>query len=74
MLLRVSDDGPGIPAEHAERIFDRFFSFRPGEDRAHHAGLGLAIVKSIATSHGGSVRAFNLPEGGACFEVTVPRA
>ncbi|HVO40460.1 MAG TPA: ATP-binding protein [Spirochaetia bacterium] len=73
-LLRVSDEGPGIPAEHAERIFDRFFSFRPGEDRARHAGLGLAIVKSIATGHGGSVRAFNLPERGACFEVRVPRA
>ena len=71
-LLRVSDQGPGLPEEHAQRIFDRFFSFRPGEDKGAHAGLGLAIVKSIAESHGGSVRAFNLPSGGACFEVRVP--
>ena len=71
-LLRVSDEGPGLPEEHAGRIFDRFFSFRPGEDKGAHAGLGLAIVKSIAESCGGSVRAFNLPAGGACFEVRVP--
>ncbi len=71
-LIRVSDEGPGIPAEHAGRIFDRFFSFRPGEDKGEHAGLGLSIVKSIAESHGGSVRAFNRERGGASFEVRLP--
>ena len=72
VLIRVSDQGPGILPEHAGRIFDRFFSFRPGEENGRHAGLGLAIVKSIAESHGGSVRAFNQHPGGACFEVRLP--
>ncbi|HUI72452.1 MAG TPA: ATP-binding protein [Spirochaetia bacterium] len=70
--IRVSDEGPGILPEHAERIFERFFSFRPGEENGHHAGLGLAIVKSIAESCGGSVRAFNRPARGACVEVRLP--
>jgi two-component system, OmpR family, sensor histidine kinase ChvG len=74
LVLRVSDDGPGIPAEHRDRIFDRFFSFRPGEEKGVHSGLGLSIVKAIAESHGGEVRAFNLPAGGACFEVRLPAA
>jgi two-component system sensor histidine kinase ChvG len=73
--LRVSDAGPGIPAEHRERIFDRFFSFRPGEERGVHAGLGLSIVKAIAESHGGSVSGESRKDGtGACFEVRLPAA
>jgi two-component system sensor histidine kinase ChvG len=73
-VLRVSDDGPGIPLEHKDRIFDRFFSFRPNEKKGAHAGLGLSIVKAIAESHGGSV-SVSEPEperGGACFEVRFP--
>ncbi len=71
VVLRVSDEGPGIPAEHRERVFDRFFSFRPGEKKGAHAGLGLSIVKAIAESHGGSV-AVAARSGGACFEVRLP--
>jgi len=74
VVIRVSDDGPGIPEEHRQRIFDRFFSFRPGEEKGVHAGLGLAIVKAIAESHGGTVRVHNLPQKGACFEVRLPPA
>ena len=72
LVLSVSDDGPGILEEHRERIFDRFFTFRPGEEKGVHSGLGLSIVKAVAESHGGSVRAYNLPERGACFEVRLP--
>ncbi|MGA2976655.1 MAG: ATP-binding protein [Spirochaetia bacterium] len=72
VVIRVCDDGPGIPAEHRGRIFDRFFSFRPGEEKGVHAGLGLAIVKAIAEGHGGAVRADNRDAGGACFEVRLP--
>lgn len=71
-VIRVCDDGPGIPEEHLEKIFDRFFSFRPGEEKGIHSGLGLSIVKAIAESYGGCVRVSNLPRGGACFEVRLP--
>ena len=71
-VLRVSDDGPGVLPEHRDRIFDRFFSFRPNEKKGTHAGLGLSIVKAIAESHGGSVAVLELQRGGACFEVRFP--
>ena len=73
--MTVSDEGPGIPAAHAERIFDRFFSYRPdgaGEAGRLHTGLGLAIVKSIVEGYGGSVSAANNPGGGAAFTVRMP--
>ena len=73
-VVKVIDDGPGVLPEHRERIFDRFFSFRPGESKAAHAGLGLAIVKAIAEGHGGTVAVSDPPGGGACFEVRLPAA
>jgi signal transduction histidine kinase len=71
-ILRVRDQGPGIPREHTERIFDRFFSFRPQEKKGALAGLGLSIVKAIAESHGGTVAVSTPPDGGASFEVRLP--
>ena len=71
-VILVSDDGPGVPEEHLEKIFNRFFSFRPGEEKGVHSGLGLSIVKAIAESYGGCVRVSNLPGRGACFEVRLP--
>ena len=52
-LLIVEDDGPGIPAELQQRIFERFV--RGGRDGGRGSGLGLAIVRSVAESHGGTV-------------------
>lgn len=74
VLLRVEDDGPGIPETHLARVFDRFFSYRPDEPHARngHTGLGLAIVKAIVEGYGGTVTAGNRPEGGARFEVRLP--
>jgi two-component system sensor histidine kinase ChvG len=74
-VVTVDDQGPGIPEEHRERIFDRFFTWRPGEPQARncHTGLGLAIVKAIVEGYGGSVSVRNRPEGGARFEVRLPR-
>lgn len=74
-VVTVDDQGPGIPEEHRERIFDRFFTWRPGEPQARngHTGLGLAIVKAIAEGYGGSVSVRNRPEGGARFEVRLPK-
>ena len=68
----VEDDGPGVPAELAPRLFTRFA--RAGESRAGEGfGLGLAIVRAIAEAHGGTA-AFVGNAPGAAFVVTLPRA
>ena len=69
--IRFEDRGPGIPEGNLDRLFDRFFTYRPSEARARerHTGLGLAIVRSIVEGHGGTVTARNREGGGACFEV-----
>ncbi len=70
----ISDDGPGIPPEHLNRIFSRFFSYRPGTDPGRgHMGLGLAIVKAIVEGYGGTVSAENRVQGGARFIVRLRR-
>jgi two-component system sensor histidine kinase ChvG len=73
-LVVVDDRGPGIPATHLDRIFDRFFHYRPDEpaSRNGHTGLGLAIVKAIVDGYGGSIAARTRPVGGARFEVRLP--
>jgi two-component system sensor histidine kinase ChvG len=72
--VRIDDQGPGIPDSHHDRIFDRFFTWRPEEPNARngHTGLGLAIVKAIVEGYGGTVTAVNRREGGARFEVRLP--
>jgi two-component system sensor histidine kinase ChvG len=72
--VRVDDEGPGIPDSHRDRIFDRFFTYRPDEPHARdgHTGLGLAIVKTIVEGYGGTVAAVDRPEGGMRFEVRLP--
>jgi signal transduction histidine kinase len=72
-VVEVSDTGPGIASEAAERLFDRFFRGDPSHTRAvEGTGLGLAIVRSIARVHGGSVSAEPRPEGGSVFRVRLP--
>ncbi|WP_435259365.1 sensor histidine kinase [Thioclava sp. FR2] len=68
--LRFADDGPGIPTEMCERIFDRFF--RLDGDQSHGCGLGLAIVNDVATAHGGTAHCMSDGKG-AIFEVTLAR-
>ena len=73
--LVVEDDGPGIPPDALERVFDRFFRLDRGRSRAHGgSGLGLAIVRHVAQEHGGTARAENRGDGvsGARFIVTLP--
>jgi two-component system, OmpR family, sensor kinase len=66
----VEDDGPGIPSQERERVFDRFNRVDAARDRASGGtGLGLAIVRAIAEAHGGSVAAGESPEGGARIEL-----
>lgn len=72
-LLEIEDEGPGIPPEHREKVFDRFFSYRPGQSgAASHTGLGLAIVKAIVEGYGGRIEARAAPSGGALFEIRLP--
>lgn len=71
--IAVQDQGPGIPPEATERIFERFFRVDRARSREQGGtGLGLSIVKHIIQSHGGEVWARNAKEGGAAFHLTLP--
>ncbi len=73
--LTVDDDGPGVPAEALETVFDRFYTSRPrGAAFGGNSGLGLSIARQIAEAHGGRIRAENRPDGGARFVVELPQA
>jgi two-component system sensor histidine kinase ChvG len=71
--ITIADRGPGIPPAHLERVFDRFFSYRPDApgDRTH-TGLGLSIARTIVHGFGGTITAENRSGGGACFVVRLP--
>jgi len=73
-LAVIEDNGPGIPEEHGDKVFDRFFSFRPDGTPSEHSGLGLAIVKAILERRGGSIRTVPSTLGGAGFEVRLKLA
>ena len=69
--ITVDDEGPGIPADERELVFERFY--RSVESRAMPgSGLGLAIVKQVMASHGGSVRAEESPRGGTRMVLELP--
>ncbi len=68
--LVVQDNGPGVPPELADTLFERFV--RGAGDRGGSFGLGLAIVKAVAETHGGSVELQSPPDGGARFVVKLP--
>ena len=68
--LVVEDDGPGVPAELREQLFERFV--RGEGDAGGSFGLGLSIVNAVAAAHGGSVRLESPPQGGARFVVELP--
>jgi two-component system phosphate regulon sensor histidine kinase PhoR len=71
----VQDDGPGIPAEALERVFERFYRVDKARSREQGGtGLGLSIVKHIVQSHGGRVWAKSEPGKGAAFFFTLSRA
>lgn len=66
-VLTFTDNGPGIPPEAMDKVFQPFFTTRPGG-----TGLGLAIVQKVIVSHNGRVTAANHPGGGAVFTITFP--
>lgn len=75
--LQIDDEGPGIPAEKIERMFERYFSSRPNQaseaGRPPHSGLGLWIVRRNVEALGGEVRASNRVGGGLSVAVVLPR-
>ncbi len=71
LVVAVGDDGPGLPAGRADALFEKFVRGRQ-ESSIAGVGLGLAICRAIVEAHGGRMRAFNLPDAGACFELRLP--
>ena len=70
--LRVADDGPGLPAGREDALFEKFVRGQQ-ESPIAGVGLGLAICRAIVEAHGGRMRAYNRPAGGACFEIVLPQ-
>jgi signal transduction histidine kinase len=72
--VEVMDDGPGIPQDDLERVFDRFYRSvgRPRSAALGGTGLGLAIARRLVELHGGRLRVRNSPAGGAVFELELP--
>ena len=69
MLMRVDDDGPGIPQDNLPKIFDPFFTTHSGGEVT---GLGLYLVEEIINEHCGCIAVENRPEGGARFSIWLP--
>jgi two-component system OmpR family sensor kinase len=71
--IRVRDTGPGLPAEEAARVFERFYRIDAARARTHGgSGLGLSIVSAIVTAHGGTVWAESAPGQGMTVTVRIP--
>ena len=71
-VVDVADEGPGVPADAAGRIFERFYRSDPSRSRTKGgAGLGLAIASEIARAHGGELGLVP-SERGATFRLTLP--
>jgi nitrogen fixation/metabolism regulation signal transduction histidine kinase len=66
-FIEVRDNGPGIPKENWDRVFDPYYT-----SKAEGTGLGLAIVKKVVLEHGGEVKLDRAPEGGARFSIELP--
>ncbi|GAA4244267.1 HAMP domain-containing sensor histidine kinase [Dactylosporangium darangshiense] len=72
-ILEVSDNGPGMTAEDAKRVFERFYRTDPSRTRAlGGSGLGLSIVAALVAAHGGKVTLQTAPNEGATFRVSIP--
>jgi two-component system sensor histidine kinase KdpD len=75
VILRVTDEGPGIPAAERDKVFDLFYRVAEGDRRPTGTGLGLAIVRGFVEANGGRVQALEGPRGrGTTIEIELPAA
>jgi two-component system sensor histidine kinase ChvG len=72
--ITVEDEGPGIPEDNLESIFDRFYTERPADHFGKNSGLGLFIARQVIVKAGGRIWAENRASGGAKFVVELPLA
>lgn len=73
LVISITDEGPGIPEEHRDQVFDMFFTGGDGDRGSHGGGLGLAICQGMVGAHGGRIQALEGPEGrGTTIEITLP--
>ena len=78
VIATVEDDGPGLPPENLETVFERFYTARPkGAAFGGHSGLGLSIARQVVEAHGGAIRAENRLDAdgkvlGARFVIALP--
>ncbi|XKH02010.1 DUF4118 domain-containing protein [Marinobacter nauticus] len=73
LIIAISDQGPGIPENQRDRVFDMFFTGGEGDRGPHGSGLGLAICHGMVAAHGGRIRALAGPGGrGATIEIALP--
>ena len=73
LVISITDQGPGIPGDLREQVFDMFFSGGDGDRSAHGSGLGLAICRGMIGAHGGSIKADVGENGrGTAIIITLP--
>lgn len=72
LQLDVCDQGPGVPQDQRERIFEPFYRLPGASEAAGGVGLGLSLVRQIAQHHGGNVACLPNQDRGCCFRVTLP--
>ena len=72
--VRVSDEGPGIPEDEQDRIFERFYRVDAARSRrTGGTGLGLSIVKHVMSQHGGEATLWSQPGRGSTFTLSIPQ-
>jgi len=73
VLIRIADEGPGVPEEELEKIFEAFYRVEEARERNRGGtGMGLAIARRAVAKHGGAIRASNRPGGGLEIEIRLP--